>query len=284
MSTVFAPHSFGSNYFSSKPWSDRLNTWLSTATGDFVSANAESINRVLADSNTSARVVINIRPDALMAFLKEGSYRNIYESPMIGGKRKGPDTNRLEADKKVGTGPDYYFGAAAMGGVGVRYYGEYCIALKTDFIDGKTQIFDRDSYDVLFPPLDKFPSTAIASLKGTWGVDIAPMIKLRVLPELNHQRQIVTSGTVIELALKDQEFIEVHLNKTFEPKNIDQIVESPDTAALEARILERQRGALPNAMHELEWVRRRSEVVRRLEQCGIRHRVVTQHGRGFQWR
>ena len=105
-----------------------------------------------------------------------------------------------------------------------------------------------------------------------------------VLPELNHQRQIVTSGTVIELALKDQEFIEVHLAQAIQPGDVDQIVESPETAAMEARILERQRNALPNHMHELEWARRRTEVVRQLEREGIRHRVVTQHGRGFQWR
>lgn len=276
--------SFGTNYFSNKSWNDRLNTWLSKATGGFESPNVESIKRVLTDPNTSARVVVNIRPDALTAFLNEGSYRNIYQSPVIGGNRKEPDAKRLAADAQVGTGPNHYYGAAAMGGGGVRYYGEYCIVLKSDFVDSQTQVFDRDSYDVLFPPLDSAPNRAIESLKGTWDRDIASMIMLRVLPDLNHQRQIVTSGTVIELALKDQEFIEVHLNRTFKPDDVDQIVESPETAAMEARILERQRGALPNSMHELEWVRRRSEVVRQLEKCGIRHRVVTQHGRGFQWR
>ena len=171
-----------------------------------------------------------------------------------------------------------------MGGVGIRYYGEYCVVLKSDLVDDQTQVFDRDSYDVLFPPLSTLSNAAIASLKGKWGADIESMIMLRVLPELNHQRHIVTSGTVIELALKDQEYIEVHLNSTFGPLDVDQVVESPETVAMEARILERQRSALPNAMHELEWVRRRSEVVQRLEQRGIRHRVVTQHGRGFQWR
>ena len=147
-----------------------------------------------------------------------------------------------------------------------------------------TQIFDRDSYDLLFAPLENLTNEQIDCLKGLWNSDIASMILLRVLPELDHQRQIVTSGTVIELALKDQEFIEVHLAQRIRPEDVDQIVESPETAAMEARILERQRNGLPNHMHELEWVRRRTEVVRRLEREGIRHRVVTQHGRGFQWR
>jgi hypothetical protein len=276
------PNSFDAGYFSFQDWKDRLQSWLGTMTSEFASANAKSIERMLADPKTSVRVVINIRPDAIITFLHEGRYRNIYQLPEIGAK--GPDQNRLDADAKVGTGPGHYFGAAAMGGVGIRYYGEYCVVLKADFADGNTQVFDRDSYDVLFPPLDQLSNHHIDCLKGSWDADIASMIMLRVMPELNHQRQIVTSGTVIELVLKDQEFIEVHLTKDIRPDDVDQVVESPETAAMEARILERQRNALPNRMHELEWVRRRAEVVRRLELHGIRHRVVTQHGRGFQWR
>jgi hypothetical protein len=279
---VSYPPGFDTNYFSYIRWKDRLASWLTTAGGGFATANVQSIERMLADPRTSVRVVINIRPDALLTFLDEGRYRNIYEFPHVGGK--GPDQNRLDADNRVGTGPQHYFGAAAMGGVGIRYYGEYCMVLKTDFVDGDTQVFDRDSYDVLFPPLDGVSPADISCIKGKWSEDIAAMIMLRVLPELNHGRQIVTSGTIIELALKDQEFIEVHLAQQIHPYDIDQLIESPETAAMEARILERQRSALPNRMHELEWARRRNEVVRRLEQKSIRHRVVTQSGRGFQWR
>src|SRR5574338_519338 len=97
MSTPFQA-SFGGNYFSNKSLNDRLNTWLNKATGGFESPNVESIKRVLTDPDTSARVVINIRPDALTTFLNEGSYRNIYQSPVIGGSRKEPDAKRLEAD------------------------------------------------------------------------------------------------------------------------------------------------------------------------------------------
>ncbi len=237
---------------------------------------------MLADPRTSVRVVINIRPDALITFLQEGRYRNIYELQQVGAKVV--DQNRLDADAKLGTGSHHHFAAAAMGGVGIRYYGEYCMVLKPGFAAHDTQIFDRDSYDLLFAPLENLTNQQIDCLKGSWSSDVASMILLRVLPELDHDRQIVTSGTVIELALKDQEFIEVHLGQAIRPEDVDQIIESPETAAMEARILERQRNGLPSHMHELEWVRRRTEVVRRLEQKGIRHRVVTQHGRGFQWR
>ena len=58
---------------------------------------------------------------------------------------------------------------------------------------------DRDSYDVLFPPLDRLSASDITCLKGKWSDDVDAMIMLRVLPELSHGRQIVTSGTVIEL-------------------------------------------------------------------------------------
>jgi hypothetical protein len=276
------PDTFDPHYFSAKAWKDRLQDWLGGASGGFAAANVQSIERMLADPRTSVRIVINIRPDALMKFLEEGRYRNVYEMPLIGGSK--PDQNRLDADAKMGTGAKHYFAVAAMGGVGIRYFGEYCMVLRLDFAKPDTQLFDRDSYDVLFPPLAGLPNHDIDCIKGRWGMDIAPMLLLRVLPELQHERQIVTSGTVIELALKDQEFIEVHLEQTITPHDIDQVIESPDTAAMEARILERQRNGLPNRMHELEWVRRRNEVARRLEKQGIRQRVVTQTGRGFQWR
>lgn len=281
MSLTF-PRAFDATYFSAAPWRVRLDNWLGVTGGAFLPANAESMERMLADPKTAARVVINMRPDALTTFLNEGRYRNIYQLPEIGGK--GLDQDRLDADAKVGTGPASYFGAAAMGGVGIRYYGEYCIVLKADCVDGATPVFDRDSYDVLFAPLDQLSNAHIDCLKGRWDADISAMIMRRVLPELDHQRQIVSSGTVIDLALKDQEFIEVHLDQEIRPEDIDQVVESPETAAIEARILERQRSALPNRVHELEWVRRRTEVADSLAQHGIRQRVVTQTGRGFQWR
>ena len=281
MNTNF-PAALDQQYFSSDPWRTRLQGWLKNAKAGFVSANAQSIERILADPRTSVRVVINMRPDALITFLGEGRYRNIYELQEIGARVVNP--NRRDADAKVGTGPDHYFGAAAMGGVGIRYYGEYCIVLKPAFAAHDTQVFDRDSYDLLFPPLDNLAPAEVDCLKGSWSKDITAMILLRVLPELDHDRQIVTSGTVIELALRDQEFIEVHLAQEIRPGDVDQIVESPETAAMEARILERQRNGLPKHMHELEWVRRRNQVVQSLEHRGIRHRVVTQHGRGFQWR
>ena len=104
MSTVLPP-SLGLIYFSGVSWNVRLNSWLNTVSGNFLRANVDSIRRVLADPRTSARVVINIRPDALMAFLEEGSYRNIYESPEIGGKRKkpGPKAARRGRESRRGT-------------------------------------------------------------------------------------------------------------------------------------------------------------------------------------
>lgn len=279
---VAFPAGFDEAYFSPLQWTKRLDQWCKANANKFATANVESISRILADNRTSVRIVINIRADALLSFLAEGSYRNIYEMPMVGGQ--GPDQNRRDADQMVGTGPGHYFGAAAMGGVGIRYFGEYCLVLKSEVVNEQTQVFDRDSYDVLFSPLQDLSRDHIGCLKGKWGADIGAMIMLRVLPEVTQQRQIVTSGTVIDLALKDQEFIEVHLDQRIRPQDIDQVVESPDTVATETRILERVRNGRPLREHEIEWVRRRGEVLEKLDQFGIRHRVVTQTGRGYQWR
>lgn len=95
---------------------------------------------------------------------------------------------------------------------------------------------------------------------------------------------MVTSGTVIELALTDQEYIEVHLTATFNPGLVEQVLESPESTATEARILERDRRGLSNLMHESQWARRKAELARELNTRKITQRVVTQHGRGYQWK
>jgi len=273
---------FAQPYFDNSTWSNRLQQWLSSNNGAFANANEECIRKILNDPNTTMRVVVNIRAAALLAFLDSRKYLNAYELVTEIG-HKPPDHLRLRADARVGVDHNDYFGALTLGGPGVRYYGEYCMVLRQDITDDNTRLFDRDSYDTLFEPLQNASNEEIQRLRGNWNDDAEAMLLLRVLPKIDHTRQIVTSGTVIELALTDQEFIEVHLGSSFSPEDIAQIVEAPEIVAMEARLRDRDRENLCSP-HEEEWLRRRSIVSRRLGEEQIPYRVVTSHGRGYQWK
>jgi hypothetical protein len=216
-------------------------------------------------------------------------YKNLYDRPVIGENPKSPSEERKKVDETLSLTTNHYFGAVALGGAGVRFYGEYCMVVRLDRVkrvDSDTRLFDRDSYDILLEPLSNLELSRqqIQCLTGTWDTDVVEMALLRVLPEIEHDSRLVTSGTVSALVLRDQEFIEIHLDGTFGPGDLEEIRESPDDASLELAIAERERHGLFTTVVDREWARRRAEVARQLEGHKLPHRVVTLHGRGYQWK
>ena len=278
-------------YFNPAVWQARVSAWLSNSANSdaFIDGNVRLVRQIMEHPESGLRVVVNISAHALLSFLAERRYRNLYESPVIGGQRRTPSPERLQVDQLLGLGAnagEYYFGAVALGGTGVRFYGEYCMVLKDAAVDGNTQILDRDSYDLLLPPLSDQPSTPalVALIRGNWRSDVVDMLTLKLLPELRGTNRLITTGTVSEMILHDQEFVEVHKHGGIYPDSIEEIRQSPDEAAMEARIRARGQDGLPPSAVELRWLHRRDEVVRALEAEGIHYRMVTLHGRGYQWR
>ncbi len=274
-------------------WKERVEQWLQREKEDgnanpFLEGNVQIIRQIMEHPETGLRVVINISSDALLSFLADGRYRNLYEEPVIGGKRRTPSPDRVKVDSLLGFGAqarDTYFGAVALGGTGVRFYGEYCMVLAPDQIPPDTRLFDRDSYDLLMAPLSGLDSKKLVSqLGGTWAKDVIDMLVLKLLPELRYANRLITTGTVSELTLHDQEFVEVHRPGTITPKLLEEVRQSPDEVALESRIINRSQEGFPLTAVELRWCQQRERVIRALEDWGIRYRIVTLHGRGYQWR
>src|SRR5215831_11065235 len=150
------------SYFAKVNWKARVDAWLAdpTHTDAFLDGNVQLVRQIMTHPESGLRMVINISAYALLRFLADGAYKNLYERPIIGGERKGPSPERVQVDQLLGFGSNaqnYYFGAVALGGTGVRFYGEYCLVIKAGEVAADTQVIDRDSYDLLLPPLSTLP-------------------------------------------------------------------------------------------------------------------------------
>ena len=114
--------------------------------------------------------------------------------------------------------------------------------------------------------------------------DAVDMALRRVLSEVAHDVRLVTSGTVSERLLRDQEYIEVHLDGSFAPTDLEEVRLSPDDAAAEFAIAERERSGQYTTLVERMWRQRRGEVIQDLVDAKVPVRVVTLHGKGYQWK
>lgn len=279
------PSGWDPAYFTTIAWDDRVEAWLAAQPGSFSKGNRAIARQMLQNADTGLRAVANIGTDALLNFLREKRYRNLYEKPVIGGVSPAVSQERLRVDAALEIGANTYFAAVALGGTGVRFYGEYCMVLGGQ--DPDTRLFDRDSYDILEEPLAslRLPGATLRSvLGGRWSRDVVAMAMMRVLPQIAHETRLVTSGTVSEAVLRDQEFIEVHMTRPFQLEDVEEVRQSPDDAAIEATITERSRQSRVGTLVELEWVRRRTAAAQALDERGVDRRVVTLHGRGYQWK
>ncbi|TWD83074.1 hypothetical protein FB561_4229 [Kribbella amoyensis] len=280
------PAGFDQTYFSADDWSDRVDRWIAKHRAGFSGGNAKVVRDVLRDLETGLRMVVNITAFSLHIVLRDNAYKNLYDRPAIGGRPREPSPMRKRVDDALGLGPRTYFGAAALGGAGVRYYGEYCLVLSLDQVEGRARLLDRDSFDIELEPFRSLPLTEdrLRALRGDWDTDRVDMAVLRVLLELGHDLRLVTSGTVSDTVLRDQEFIEVHLDGSFAPRSVEEVRESPDETAIETSLRNCRDRGTPLDQVDQEWLQRRDWIGDQLARYGLRHRIVTLHGRGYQWK
>ncbi len=279
-------------YFASaRTWGDRLKSWLAkTGEMSFNDANRVTISRCLQDEKTGLRMVINIPADALIGFLSTGEYLNAYNEPIIGKRPRYPSETRIQVDGllQFDDPSRYYFGAAAVGGTGIRFYGEYCMVLRRERIVDETRVFDRNSYDLLRPPFlaldDSAKADLVKKLRGKWSPDLVHILVLKLLPALRDTQWLVTLGTISDAILHDEEFTEVHLEGGFDPSDVEEIRQAPEEETIENPIAARYRQGLPPTAAELLWTARRAFVTGFLARKKIDNRIVVSSGRGNRWK
>ena len=273
-------------------------------------ANAEMVMRVVrgqgpdkstVDESSGARAVANLAAVHVPAFCKEPAsnrpYKNAYDlktASRLGSIPAGtPIPLRSIVDdvieKVTGITPDnLYFAAVEINGAGVRFYGDMCLVLKAAEIPDATVVLDRNSYDLVRPPVTPSGSApdhtkmadALKDMRGQWGnPDLSWMSVVKVFDSRPHHRRRLTTGQVSAAVLDDEDYLEVLKVGSFSAKDLQEArVSAADTAA-ETKILERLRLGPCPSLAELHWRKHRVAAARALHAAGVPTRVVTGAGR-----
>jgi hypothetical protein len=173
-----------------------------------------------------------------------------------------------------------------MGGAGVRYYGNYCLVLRRKAVPPETRVFDRDSYDLLLPPLarSRRPAALVRKLRGVWERDLPAISVMKLFHLLENADRVRTTGNISDELLRDQEYIEIHKLGSFRPADISEVRLAPEDYAIDAHDrLTREVVRSPSTAAHLLWSARHRDVLSRLNEARIAVKVVSLHGRGYQW-
>jgi hypothetical protein len=277
------------DYFAAdQTWKKRVEALTDEHRTAFRRANAEIVPRILAAEHPGLRAIINMGARALTSFVEDNAYKNAYERPRVEDDRVAePSERRLAVDRLLfgDEARNRYFAAASLGGIGCRFYGEYCVVLKQGHA-GSAGIFDRNSYDLAAPPLDDASDRAaiVQTLRGNWSSDVVDMITAKVLPEVPDTNRLTTPGQISDLVLRDEDFAEVHIGQPITRESVEEVRKSPEEASLTTEILDRYRAGDAPSPTELTWAQNRHEAEQSLRKFKFNTRVVATSGRGFRWR
>jgi hypothetical protein len=280
-------------------------------------ADAELVSLAMAgfgpDSNkvpqSGMRVVCNISSAHIAAVLTGESrgdpkpYKNRYDltslskDPRIVGEVvPTPQSLREKIDSVIadlagtGDGRDFYYAAIELNGTGIRYFGDLCMVLKPEKTDAKTLVLFKNSYDLSRSPLreeilvngspDKAKAIAKAKeLRGFWPDDVIYMAACKILDGANPTERRITTGTVSEGVLLDEDYLEVIRLKSFGASSLEEIRLSAHDVSVEGRVGDRLRSGPAPSYAELQWRHRRRGAERISAQLGVPTRVVATAGR-----
>jgi hypothetical protein len=169
----------------------------------------------------------------------------------------------------------------------MRYYGDVCLVLKPGVIDSATLVLYRNSYDLACEPIRNRAGLANAAalqseardLAGGWQQDLPDMAACKVLHAANLVERRLTTGSVSDGVLSDEDYLEVVREKTFRASDIEEARVSAADTGLDGRIGDRLEHGPTPSLAELQWRQRRRRADRMLASLGLRTRTVVTGGR-----
>lgn len=275
----------------------QANDW---AFGKFSAANAKSVEAMASAKGKNARlhVIFNIGSDALRSYAQTGDYKNAYEQPTIVGATVNASPTRQHVDELIGLkNPEsFYFCALSSGGVGIRFYGEYCVVLKSGSDSGVKRVLDRNSYDFIRSPLKELLAHRALTEKqdlvkrletGFRSKEMGQMLAIKVLQHFNHPSRLLTMGSISEAILADEDYVEALHEGKIPLQSVLEVRSSPLDEMQESGILSKL-GRGQATVEELLWVSRREEVRKALAApctgVALELRTVVGAGRSGRWK
>ena len=287
-------------------WQQKLKdvqTESSIAPGDsgYAEANAEMAGRTIRgfgpdsskqDPRAGAHVVFNIQAAHIPAFVKasrsrsKSAYLNTYDLSTRAGT--APSKRRTTVDEALPVMDEkkVYFGAVELNGSGIRYFGDYCLVLNNSVIDDRTVVLDRNSYELMRAPLNGNNLSSaqrkqkVQEWQGNWKDDMLAMGTIRVLEDFGRRARRVTTATVSDSILHDEDYMEVLRERSFDAQDVAEVRTLASEAARESLVAQRMISGPPLRVESLIWRNRRRLAETALAQMNIPVRVVTSAGRG----
>lgn len=290
------------SYFTEPCWSLRREAVVAALPqsmgGGFAAANAAQIraNALATGCRARMHVVFNLGGQALLNVLNGGNYLNAYQRPVVNGKARPPSEERLKVDKLIGAGApeNRYFCALAMGGTGIRFYGEYCAVLKSPEDErGVQRVLDRNSYDLIRSPIKQFldkldqpgQQRMIDGLGARFrSADCADMVAIKVLHRANAHARLITAATIGAALLDDEDFVEAYHVGPIALTSLLEIREHYDEIATETHIRGRLLAGKGVTVEEQLWMTRREDIRTAAAAARLPIRSVNGSGRSERWR
>lgn len=284
---------------------------------DFFNANLDAAREALEGTSAFAggrprpalRAVINLPAVRAVRFLApedaargQGIYENRYTYAARVGRALPEGSVREEIDQALAgldasgklTTENGHYATMELNGTGVRYYGDVCLVPKDDAVTEETLVLERNSYEVRVPPAARDAGTTqdkLAAWVGTWGADAIFMAARKVVSNHPKGTRRMTTGTVSDGLVADEEYLEVVLPRDVEergdapkderlrPSELSELRVTAEDAAHEALIGDQARvGMAPTGAQAL-WRYRRRVAAMLARRRGLPFRVVTTTGR-----
>lgn len=298
-------------------WKKKLGDLLKSFPADgaaYANANVEAVKFAVSgrgpdspepDPNAGARTVFNIASVHVPAFVQaslaneDKPYKNGYDLKKFhvgDGTPVEALKTREKVDRALPIEPDdpanLYFGAVELNGTGIRFYGDVCLVLKDSKVDPETTILDRNSYDITRAPIRERVEKATteteratlrkdeaAKIAGTWRKDLSEIAAIKVLSAIIQRDRRLTTGTMSDGVLSDEDYIEVLRIGSFSTRELQEARHNAAEAAQDALISDRWRvGPCPS--HEsLVWQEQRRRAEQFLRCAKVPVRIVTTSGR-----
>jgi len=138
-------------------------------------------------------VTMNMQPSALFGFLRDGEYKNLHRLVHDGEITPGADFGiRIAVEAAMGYGEQSHeliYGALNIGNLGCRFYGPYCVVIKTSSIADRVTFIEQNSMSYYSL---SFVGNTFAGLLPAGGMalrdDVHLLAVAKLAERLNHVR------------------------------------------------------------------------------------------------